>query len=470
MLLQLQVSEGPQIQIQAEVFLHIPVHAENCHAAVISQCRRSVHQRNSFIVRTVIDRRVHNRLQGGAAAVAAHMHVGIEDRLRPASAAVPGHNRRNHVHQLRQACHLHPVRVAQEGDQHAACQQGVLKVVDVLQQRQGGAPLFLLPDLLVLFIGVIPDVPLVKGQVDLLLLVLLALHRVADGDHRMDKVIQVHAPGQEAGGIVGGIAVVTVQGNIVDVLIALVQHRQFPVAESGHLGGGGTAGHQFDGGIHPLHHLGGFVGDMAVFRCGFMSHLPGAVHLVAKAPHFNAQRILSSVPDPHITELASALVVGVFHDVPRVFRSPGAQVDGIHDFAADLFRPVCKFMQAHLVAFRCEPGQVQALRPQLPRTDGILPVEAGDKVSAGIPDDRNADLADLFNHVFPESGFIRVRMTGFIDTAVDRAAKVLDKGTEDARVHLADPVVSVQDHGCFFHGFLLLPRLSPSHCRRSVRQ
>ena len=375
MFLQTQIPERPQIQLQAEVFLHVPVHAEHSHASVIAQRCRSVDHRNAFIIRTVIDRCVHDRLQCCAAAVPAHMQEGIEDRLRPASAAIAGHDRGDHVHQLRQACNLHPVRIPQEGDQDTAGQQGIFKVIDIFQQRKGGSPLLPFPDFLVLLIGVVPDVPLVKGQVDLLLLMLLALHSVADGDHRMDKIIQIHAPGQEAGSVIGGIAVVAVQGNIINVLIALIQHSEFPVPEGRHLGRGRAARHQFDGGIHPLHHLSSFIGNMSVFHGSFMSHLPGTVHFIAKAPHFDAQRILFPVFDPHVAELASALMVRVFHDIPGVFRSAGAQIDGIHDLAADLSGPVSEFMQAYFITFRCEPGQVQPPGPLVPGTYRILPVE-----------------------------------------------------------------------------------------------
>ena len=46
---------------------------------------------------------------------------------------VAGHNRSDHVYQLSQAGDLYTVRVAEHGDQHLAYQQGVLKVVNILQ-------------------------------------------------------------------------------------------------------------------------------------------------------------------------------------------------------------------------------------------------------------------------------------------------------------------------------------------------
>ena len=298
----------------------------------------------------------------------------------------------------------------------------------------------------------IPHVPFIEGQIDLLFAVLLALHRVADGDHGVDEIVQVHAAGQEAGGVVGGIAVVAVQGNIINVLIALVQHLQLPVPEGGHLVGGRTAGDQLDGGIDPLHHFGGFVGDAAIFHRGFVAHLPGAVHFVAQAPQLDAEGLLRAVLDAHIGELAAALVVGVFHHVPGVFGAPGAQVDGVHHLSVGFLRPVSKFVHAHRVGFRGEPGQVQSLGPLILGADGVLPVKAGHEIAAGIAHHRHADFTYLFQHIPAEALLVRHGMARLVNAAVHCAAQVLDKGTVHPRVNGSDAVALIQGHGSLFHG------------------
>ena len=182
----------------------------------------------------------------------------------------------------------------------------------------------------------IPDIPLVKGEIDLFLQVLLSLYGIADGDNRMDERIQVHRPCQEARRVRRGIAVIAVQRNIVDVLIALVQHGQFPVAKGRHLRGGGAAGHQFDGRIDPLHHLGGFIGNASVFIGCLPAHLPGTVHLISETPELDAQRILLSVGDPHVGEFGAAHVIGILHDIPCLFRTSRSEIDRVHDFGTRL--------------------------------------------------------------------------------------------------------------------------------------
>ena len=84
----------------------------------------------------------------------------------------------------------------------------------------------------------IPDVPLIKGEVDLLFAVLPAFYCITDGADAVDKIVHVHGAGKKARGISRGVCVITVEGDIVDIFIALVEHGQLPVSEGRHLGAG----------------------------------------------------------------------------------------------------------------------------------------------------------------------------------------------------------------------------------------
>ena len=274
---------------------------------------------------------------------------------------------------------------------------------------------------------------------------------VADRDDFPDEIIQVHAAGQEAGRVAGGVAVVPVQRNIVNVLVALVQHLVFPAAESRHLMGAAAAGHDFNVRIHPFHHLGGFVGCPAVFIGGLLAHLPGAVHFVSEAPEFDVEGVLRPVFDAQVAPVAAAFMVAVFHHIPRGVRPPGAEVHGVHDFRVRLLRPFAEFVQAHLVGLRGAPGQVQPLRPLIPRADGIFPVEPGNKVAARIANHRDAEFPYLPDHVPPETVFVRGGMAGLINPTVHRPAQVLDKGTVHSGIDFADGKVLIQNHFCFLH-------------------
>ena len=119
----------------------------------------------------VIGRGVHQGLQGDAPAVLAGEPVGIIDGLPPAT-GVRGHDGGNDIDQLSQTSHLHPVGMAQHGDQHRANQQRILEVVHILQLMGRMGPL---GQVLILLPGMIPDIPLVEGQIHSLVAVLFGL-------------------------------------------------------------------------------------------------------------------------------------------------------------------------------------------------------------------------------------------------------------------------------------------------------
>ena len=145
-------------------------------------------------------------------------------------------------------------------------------------------------------------------------------------------------------------------------------------------------------------------------------------------------------------------MVGVFHNVPGVFRAPGAQIDGVHHLAAGCGAPVGKFVEAHLVGLGGEPGQIQPLGPLLPGTHTVLPVEAGDEIAAGVAHQGHPQLFDHFDHVLAEALLIRLRVARLIDAAVNRPAQMLNEGAIEPLVHLADDEILMKNHACLFHG------------------
>ena len=310
----------------------------------------------------------------------------------------------------------------------------------------------------------VPDVPLVEGEIDLLFAVFLSLHRIADGYYALDKVIHIHRPGEEARRVAGRVGIVAVQGDIVDVLIALVQHRELPVAETRHLRTGRAAGHELDGRIDPLHHLGGLVRSTAVFIGGFLPHLPGTVHLVAEAPELDVEWLFLSIRDTLVGEIAVSRVIGIFHDVPRLLRAAGAEIHRVHDLAPGLLRPAGEFVEAYLVGLGREPREVQSFRALFNRADAVFPAEPRDEVSARIPHQGHAQLPYGLHDVGAETQFVGQRMARFIDTAINRPSQVLDKGAEQPSVDPGNLIIPVQNYARLFHLLIL------SHCRRSGRR
>ena len=183
-----------------------------------------------------------------------------------------------------------------------------------------------------------------------------------------------------------------------------------------------------------------------------MAHLPGAVHLVAEAPELDSKRIAGTVSDAHVAEFAAAGVIGVFHDIAGILRPPGTQVDGVHELCIRLLGPVGKFMKAYRIRFRGEPGKIQPLGAV--GSHAVLPVEAGDKVAAGIADYGDAEIAHLFQHVFAKALFIRHGVTGLVNPAVHCAAQMLNEGAVKARVDPADDVIFIKNNSRRFHDIL----------------
>ena len=83
--------------------------------------------------------RLDAQIEHAAARVAERPGVRVVGAL-PQHAALVGHERRDHVDQLRQAPDAHAIRIAEQRVDEAADEQRVLEVVDLLEQpRRGGA-------------------------------------------------------------------------------------------------------------------------------------------------------------------------------------------------------------------------------------------------------------------------------------------------------------------------------------------
>src|SRR6185437_8088592 len=111
----------------------------------------------------------------------------------------------------------------------------------------------------------VPDVPLVEGDPQGLRRALARAHVVADVDRIADAAVHREIQGQvfgaAAAGLIGGVAVVLVDGEAIDQLVALIQDLAIPLQVRRQIG----------------------VARAVVLR-GAVPDLPRAVHLVAQAP------------------------------------------------------------------------------------------------------------------------------------------------------------------------------------------
>ena len=187
---------------------------------------------------------IHLGLQYSASSVLAGEPVGIINGLPPAT-GIGSHDGRNDIDQLGHTGDLHAVGMAQQGNQHGANQQCILEIINIFQLMGRLRPAL---QLLIVIPGMIPHVPLVKGQVDGLLAVFLGLDVIADIGYIGNKPIHVQVVCQECGGIMIAVAIIGVQRNVVHAVIAVIQHSSFPITEGGHTGIGAAADHQLDAG------------------------------------------------------------------------------------------------------------------------------------------------------------------------------------------------------------------------------
>src|SRR5690606_39189511 len=206
--------------------------------------------------------------------------------------------------------------------QKIADDDGVRHRVRVLQQPRGVPPLVV--DLLGLLVLLqVPDVPFVEGDVDLLVGAFLVPHVVGGRDDGVDEVVHVDRRGEEGPEVAVVLLVVRVAGDVVHVVVAVFEDGAFPVAEGRHGGAGGSADDEFEVLVGPLHRGGGAGGRLAVVVRRHEPGLPGAVHLVAEAPHAHVVRFRCAVGDAQVRQGRAGRVVGVLEEVQGGQDAPG---------------------------------------------------------------------------------------------------------------------------------------------------
>src|SRR5690606_8348149 len=95
-------------------------------------------------------------------------------------------DRSDHVDELRDAGDTDPVRAADELVQQSGDEKRILEIVVLFQKSRGFRPVPLLDAAPVFFAIMIPDVPLVEADVDVVLCALLRLDVVDRAGDRLD--------------------------------------------------------------------------------------------------------------------------------------------------------------------------------------------------------------------------------------------------------------------------------------------
>lgn len=95
--------------------------------------------------------------------------------------------------------------------------------------------------------------------------------------------------------------------------------------------------------------------------------------------------------------------VDILELVERGLQTPGAHVDGKHDFGAGFLAPAVEVVDAHFIGFGAMPGQVAAYGAILAWADAVFPVVVGYEIAAGVAYAGDAQFLDQIKHVLAEA-------------------------------------------------------------------
>src|SRR5699024_6034039 len=189
------------------------------------------------------------------------------------------------------------------------------------------------------------------------------------------------------------LGVVGVGGDHVHVVVGLGEDRVLPGAEGLYLRVRGAAGDELEVRILLPHGASRLGGQAGVLLGGLVAGLPGAVHLVAQAPHADAVGLGAAVRGALVGQRDALRGVGVLEHVQRLLDTAGAEVDRVHRLDLGLLRPGHDLVQTHGVRVGGVPGEVVAGRTLLHRAHAVLPAVAGDEVAARVAHGADTELA-----------------------------------------------------------------------------
>ena len=253
---------------------------------------------------------------------------------------------------------------------------------------------------------------------------------VGRGDDVLDEAVHVDRGGHEAGEVVALDLVVGVGGDVVDDVVGEAEDGRLPGAERRHRAVGAAARDELEVRVELAHGPGGLGGQPAVLVRRLVTQLPRAVHLVAQAPHPDAERFLGAVTSAQVGQVGALGVVAVLEQLDRLGHPARPEVDGEHDLQLGLRGPAGELAEAELVRLDRAPRRVQPGRPFGHRAHAVLPAVPRHEVAAGIAHDGDAEFTDEVEHVLPEPVRVRGRVPGLVEARVDVAAHVLHEGAE----------------------------------------
>ncbi len=191
-----------------------------------------------------------------------------------------------------------------------------------------------------------------------------------------------------------------------------------------------------------------------------MPDLPRSIHLVAKTPVLDAERLGASMRLAQIAPRAAGRAVDVFDEVARMIEPARTEIDGQHHLRACGLAPFRKLVHADLVGLGRMPREVESCRPLLAWANPVFPIVGRDEIAAGIANDRDLEFANEFDDVLAHPVGVGAFMIRLVDPGIDRPPQMLEKGAIQAVVDCRDLVVPIGDNRGAHHPSYSISRKS----------
>ena len=123
------------------------------------------------------------------------------------------------------------------------------------------------------------------------------------------------------------VAVIAVQRNAIDLVVALLQHLSIPGEISRHARVARTASDELQIGIDHANLRRGIAGFATIFASGQPAHLPGAIHFVAHAPVAHVVRLFISVLAAQVAPLRASIEIAILDILHGLFDRARAEIE-----------------------------------------------------------------------------------------------------------------------------------------------
>src|SRR5690242_19045469 len=295
----------------------------------------------------------------------------------------------------------------------------------------------------------IPDVPLIERQEESFVGPLSPANQIANSLDLFYLTIHCQVHRQICRAVAARLFIISpvaMQRDSIGQVVAAFEYLLVPFEVRRHKRTTGAAGDEFHIGIDHPDLTCRIDGLLAVVARSHVSDLPRPIHFVAQTPVLHVVRLLVAMLAAKIAPLGAARIIAVLDQGDRHLGGAGSEVHAEEGLGSDLLCPSDEFVGSKLVGLERVPGAIENLRAILLRTHSVEPVISGNEVSAWVSDDRYAQAVNFPYDICAKSVRVSQPRAWLVNTPVDRAPEVFQKGTKDAAVEWSGRERWIDDH------------------------